>query len=57
MREIAFDLNVPWSAMVVVTQLDNVLAQISDMFSKKFNWLWLLLPFEASVPPNNYPVT
>ena len=59
MRERALDLDGPGWTPAVITQLGEVLAEFSDVFSKfstDFDSC-SLLPFEISVLPNNSPVT
>ena len=60
MREITFDLHGPGWTPAIILQLDEVLAELSDVFSKSSTDFGSssLLPFAIfSVLPNNSPVT
>ena len=58
MREIAFNLHGPGWTSAVITQLGEVLAEFSDVFSKSPTDFgsYSLLPFEMKVPPNSSSV-
>ena len=59
MREITFDSRSPGWTPAIILQLGEVLAELSDVFSKSSTDFGScsLLPFEISVPPNSPPVT
>ena len=58
MREIAFNLHGPGWTSAVITQLGEVLAEFSDVFSKSPTDFGScsLMPFEITVPPNSSSV-
>ena len=57
-HEIAFDLHGPGLSSAVITQLVEVLAEFSDVFSKSPTDFGScsLMPFEITVPPNSSSV-